>query len=45
MSSAVRKDETGNEQPKRTSITVLVLGDGKFNGVTIATFRLMTRAG
>jgi hypothetical protein len=31
MSSTVRKDETGNENPKRTSITVLVLGDGKFS--------------
>lgn len=29
MSSTVRKDESGNENPKRTSITVLVLGDGE----------------
>jgi len=29
MSSTVRKDEIGNGNPKRTSITVLVLGDGE----------------
>ncbi len=29
MSSTARKDETANEYLKRTSITVLVLGDGE----------------